>query len=229
MNRSNESKNVNPACLFCYKFIYIHPRHEFLENKAWYGYKTHYIVIVVAVDKEDYDITTSVTLTSTTTMTQLTNRICGNSSLCALFLHEVLHAGFWFLRRALISHVWYHPGTHFESHNYSSKFYVGSAVGGWLQVIWHKIIWTEAHHLCTDLNFKAAELTLCQGERELTKKYKAACKNAVKIEKEELAIFEQEGANQNKKLTGSELHTVLFFYRVERKNHRKIVGKARAK
>ena len=28
--------------------------------KAWYGYKTHYIVIVLAVDKEDYDNTTSV-------------------------------------------------------------------------------------------------------------------------------------------------------------------------
>ena len=65
--------------------------------------------------------------------------------------------------------------------------------------------------MCTDLNFKAAELTTLNGERAVMKKDKAFCKNAEKIEKEALAILEQEGADQNKKLTGSELHTMLFF------------------
>ena len=45
-----------------------------------------------------------------------------------------------------------------------------------------------------------------QGEREVMKKDKAACKNTKKIKKEALAILEREGADQNKKLTGSELH-----------------------
>ena len=42
------------------------------------------------------------------------------------------------------------------------------------------------------------------------KKDKAVYKAAEKIEKEALAILEQEFANQKKKLTGSELHTLLL-------------------
>ena len=93
-----------------------------------------------------------------------------------------------------------------------------------------KFIRTGADHLCTDLNFKAAQLTIHHWERAVMKKDKAACKNSEKIEKESLDILEQEGTDQNKKLTGSELHTLLLFYGGrERKNHGKTVVETRAK
>ena len=94
-----------------------------------------------------------------------------------------------------------------------------------------KFIQTGASHSCTDLNFKApAELTTCRGKRAVMQKEKAACQNAEKIEKEALAtILEKEGADTNRKLTGSQLHTLLLFYGIERKNHGKTVGESRAK
>ena len=70
----------------------------------------HYIILVVAVDEEeDYDNTTIVKweiyVLNNHKDPAYKQNMWKQLSLCALFLHKVLYAGFWFLRRALISHM----------------------------------------------------------------------------------------------------------------------------
>ena len=42
-------------------------------------------------------------------------------------------------------------------------------------------------------------------------------------------FLNRKAPTKTKNLTGSELHTLLFFYGIERKNHAKTVGEASAK
>ena len=87
---------------------------------------------------------------------------------------------------------------------------------------------TGGRHMCTEDTFKALELKACREKRDTKKKEKAACVAAGKIEEEALAILEIEDANTTKKFTRLELHTLLSFYGVEKKNHSKNVAEMRA-